>query len=254
MAWLAAGCSDCTADADCRNACGQSGRCRSGGCEQWQDNGECDDGLVCTHDACDPEQGCRHTPIGPDVLSALTDLITGRCDGPDPCFDGFCVKGVCTQRAIDCSDGKPCTEDTCSGGKCQHKSTCAVLVDWCATNACSVSGCVVTPGLSCEDGDPCTLDTCDPGLRCEHVALADGATCTAETSGDTCRCEGGRAIACPGGFQCACTADADCDQDLCLSEQALPVCTRTCKQGDCPAGWVCKAHARALVQVCVPEP
>jgi hypothetical protein len=70
-----------------------------------QDDGQCDDGVSCTHDACDEEIGrCRFSPDD------------GMCDNPRYC-DGLercdvrdgCVFG----EPVACSDNNTCTIDVC---------------------------------------------------------------------------------------------------------------------------------------------
>lgn len=103
------------------------------------DPSECDDGQVCTNDACEPQTGaCTHTPIpgccidaadclqdetcNPDshvcVLACTSD---SGCDDSNPCTNDECVAGLCRSEfnADPCDDGNACTnQDTCVAGAC----------------------------------------------------------------------------------------------------------------------------------------
>src|SRR5262249_38699951 len=64
----------------------------------------CDDGNVCTDDACDPVSGCGHTNN------------SASCDDGNACTTGdVCVEGACTGGpALDCDDDNVCTDDSCN--------------------------------------------------------------------------------------------------------------------------------------------
>ncbi len=127
----------------------------------------CDDGNVCTNDACDP--------------------ATGECvftNNNDPCDDGsFCTIGdrcnfgLCLPSgARDCNDGQFCTgsescdeiNDLCvsSGNPCNPATqTCNETTDTCdALDPCA--------GVVCDDGNACTADACDPATgACVFVPI-----------------------------------------------------------------------------------
>ena len=95
---------------------------------------ECDDGEVCTVDACD-ESGCTHTPAE-----------DGKpCDDGEPCTaDDRCRDGACEGGDSRCDDLNPCTTDRCTSSGCQHE--------------------LAATGTACDDEDPCTSDDrCDSG-------------------------------------------------------------------------------------------
>jgi len=103
---------------------------------------DCDDGVACTSDACDPSlHVCTHLPK--DAL--CDDGIF--CDG-----DEVCTATGCVQTARNCADSISCTVDTCDETKkqCDH-----------------------TP-----DDSLCPIShVCDPVLGCQAHALAhDDAT------------------------------------------------------------------------------
>ncbi|GEM_PF-2176132 len=83
--------------------------CRGGMCVVGGGR-DCDDGLACTSERCDPALGCVITP---------DDLA---CEDLDPCTDDRCDASagcVFPLNAAACDDGDPCTmEDTCALGAC----------------------------------------------------------------------------------------------------------------------------------------
>ncbi len=70
----------------------------------------CNDGNVCTNDACDGSGGCTFTNN------------TASCNDGNACTSGDrCSAGACSGVAYSCDDGNACTEDTCDGaGGCTH--------------------------------------------------------------------------------------------------------------------------------------
>jgi hypothetical protein len=92
---------------------------------------DCDDGNVCTNDACDagacvftPRAGC--TPC---------DTHPPDCEDNDPCTQDECVAGECFNWPLDtgsCDDGLDCTNpDVCSGGVCVGANDCPNSGEWC---------------------------------------------------------------------------------------------------------------------------
>ncbi len=66
---------------------------------------DCDDGLACTADACEPLSGCSHVPDD------------AACDDGVPCTADACdLQLGCTATPDDaaCDDGTPCTADACA--------------------------------------------------------------------------------------------------------------------------------------------
>jgi len=136
-------------------------------CDTVIDNGQaalCDDGNVCTTDACAGAAGCTHVNNGLSCNdgNACTQTDTcqgGACAGSNPvvctaldsCHDaGVCNTGtgVCSHPAkpngTACSDGNACTlNEVCSGGICGGGTA-----------------------RSCDDGNACTADVCDPATGC----------------------------------------------------------------------------------------
>ncbi len=143
----------CTGDDLCAN-----GLCGSGPAVN------CNDGNICTADACDADTGCTHTP---------TD---GGCDDDNACTVGdSCNEGTCQAGgiALDCDDSEVCTDDSCDPDLgCQHTNNAVACDDsnQCTVgDVCAIGVCTAGPAtLDCSDNDPCTTDTCDPNLGCQH--------------------------------------------------------------------------------------
>ncbi len=114
-----------TTDAFGYASCADSGTCQS--VIPW----DCEDGDVCTADACDKLQGCVH----PASTFACDD--GSACTGADGCKGGECVGA-----AVDCDDKNPCTADTCDAmNGCAHKPA--------------------ADGSSCGDAKTCLGGTCN---------------------------------------------------------------------------------------------
>ncbi len=95
----------------------------------------CDDGLLCTTDACTPGTGCSTTPV------VCND--SNLCTANDACNPATGSTTVCLSTPVVCSDGNLCTTDACD------------------PQTGSTTVCATTP-VVCDDGDRCTLDACDP--------------------------------------------------------------------------------------------
>ena len=117
-------------------ACNQSELCISSSCVSGVCEVEgptlCDDENPCTHDYCDPAEGCVHPPV-----AGIPCGDTDPCNGVETCNDaGNCVAS--DPPMLDDQDA--CTDDTCDGELgVRHE---------------------INP-LYTEDG-PGTLDFCDP--------------------------------------------------------------------------------------------
>ncbi|MFW5875241.1 MAG: hypothetical protein ACOCXM_00760, partial [Myxococcota bacterium] len=105
----------CTTDADCDDGdpCNGSETCDliADECQSGTPP-TCDDGIACTTDGCDSEQGCTHTPD--DSVCDDGDACNGAetCDPTEGCQSG---------AALDCDDGDACTVDSCDPTTgCQH--------------------------------------------------------------------------------------------------------------------------------------
>ena len=171
------------------------------GCVKLVDKGqkECDDGVPCTIDSCDPIEGCQYT----------SDSIL--CNDDDQCTKDWCntVEG-CTHADLNVDDSNPFTEDGCNPetgvwhtdmtSECELAEHCGIAPP-CKQYICEYNGfqgyCTLldAPLSECNDGDPCTVDSCDSTFGCVNTVKTcpdvDGNSCTVDT------CMGGACIALP---------------------------------------------------------
>jgi hypothetical protein len=150
----------------------------SAGCV-FQDR-DCDDGVPCTTDTCDPVTGCVHAPDSTACVQNGT-----ICDGIQVC--DAAVGCVTIDVVSSCDDGVDCTDDTCDPVKgCVHVLNHLACDDgfYCnGTETCvgkvggDTRGCTAGTPVPCA-ADPwsCTLDRCNETLKaCESVP--DDALC-----------------------------------------------------------------------------
>ena len=141
----------------------------------------CEDGNVCTTNACDPLEGCKFFANG----VACSD--GNGCTVGDACKADACIAGAW----LACDDGNPCTTDSCdpTSGTCVFANNTSTCDDG---NACSQDdkcqgGACVGTAANCDDKNPCTSDSCNPGTGCVHapntIACDDNNACT---TGDVC--------------------------------------------------------------------
>jgi formylglycine-generating enzyme required for sulfatase activity len=90
--------------------------CMYGRCDVIPGGTDCDDGDVCTTDACDAAGGCDH--VQNNVVCAAEKCEDGRFYP-----EARCVAGTCPiVTGLDCDDGLPCTTDECSvKDGCKHQ-------------------------------------------------------------------------------------------------------------------------------------
>jgi YD repeat-containing protein len=137
----------------------------------------CDDGNVCTTDACNPASGCDFVPASSGSSCADGDL----CNGEETC-DGAGVCGAGTPLVVD--DGNPCTADACdpvlgathtpvaAGTSCTDLNACN------GAETCDAAGiCQGGTAPTVDDGNPCTSDVCDPVTGVVHTPLPNGTSC-----------------------------------------------------------------------------
>ncbi len=156
----------------------------------------CDDGVACTVDSCDPASGgCIHTPD-----DSVCDN-GNACDGIEMCDGTQCVTKPGTvpgcgngilEACEECDDGNNIDHDGCS-------ATC--LIESCTADA------------QCDDGNVCTTDTCGYVAGCiysnnDGVSCDDGDACTTGTTCSSGQCGGGTSVVCNDGIDC--TTDS-CD-------------------------------------------
>lgn len=195
------------------NVCTTADVCETGTC--LGKGKVCADNNPCTEDTCNPSVsgGCQFAPVG------------ASCDDRNACTTkDFCVNGTCAGSDNKCSDGKPCTLDSCDpskgcvnspvSGACDDGNPCT------ASDTCNATTGACTPGTAakCDDGNGCTTDACDPSKGCVYspaiASCDDGDACT---QGDACKdgkCTGGT-------NKCGCQSDTDCagqGGNLCLGK------------------------------------
>lgn len=191
-----------------------------------------------------------------DAASSDTDASLAAADVP-PCDPAAC------------SDGNPCTDDSCDKSKgCLHVANDAGCSDG---NACtSGDGCdggVCLPGKAaiCEDGNVCTDDACDKSSGCMYMAkdatCTDGSECS---QGDACAsgaCLGGATVDCGDGN--ACTTDSCTATTGCVHAPGAGPCedgnacngADSCVSGVCQAGNAkCGEHGTCTSLACLCDP
>jgi hypothetical protein len=198
-----------------------------------------------------------------DASTELFQFVAGgqACTIAADCASGFCVDGVCCDRACTATcescnqSGKAgtCTAiasgapahgscapyATCASGACA--STCATTADCASTSYCKAPSCVarVANGTSCTAGEQCLSGSCVDGVccdracggQCEACDLAGHVgTCTTLTSGaphgarPACS---GTAVGTTCGSQCAGTSATAC---------SYPTKTAPCSANACASG------------------
>ena len=129
---------------DDQDACTAGDACVLGVCVGQGPAVTCDDGEVCTLDACDPTVGCTHAAVADGAA----------CDDGDPCTAAdACAGGVCAGAVA----VEPC--------ECGADADCAPLDDddLCnGTLVCVDKVCVVDPTtvVTCGAAGPCVASTC----------------------------------------------------------------------------------------------
>jgi hypothetical protein len=245
------------------------------GCKPAAQPVNCDDSIACTTDACDENQKkCTHTAN--DALCSDSKFCTGveLCDLQVGCKAG---------TAVNCDDGRSCTQDACSDSlaDCTHTPQNLACDDGLYCNGaetCSVtgptpSGCLSgTPPACASDGIACTVDACDEGTKtCQHTennalcgpgqfcvtaqgGCTTGTPCTSAAQcqdGDLCNgaetCVGN---ICQPGTPKNCDDSVVCTIDDCTA--ATGVCTHTANNAFCDDGKTCNGVETCnLTQGCV---
>ncbi|MEK6675010.1 MAG: S8 family peptidase, partial [Planctomycetota bacterium] len=146
----------------------------------------CEDGLVCTIDACiDATASCEHVP---DDASCDNGLF---CDGQETCDPVLdCQVGI----PVDCNDGVTCTTDSCNEATlaCDYSPDDTVCDNGVFCDGAEICDAVLDcqPGVpvDCDDGVVCTVDTCNEAFAgCDNTpddaVCNDGLFCNGE---ETC--------------------------------------------------------------------
>jgi len=201
--------------------------------------GDCDDGVNCTDDSCEPEEGCVNLALDElcddgnqctdDVCDpeagCISTVVDGPCDDGNLCTqDDMCLEGECFGVPKACDDGLFCNgAEVCGSesGVCMNGVAPSLQdgVD-CTVDLCDEAADLVLnvpDDLLCDDGEDCTTDVCNPYDGCEHAVAPDGTLCeddNACTVGDVCA--GGT---CKSGDLIICEDDSLCTEDFCNAEQ-----------------------------------
>jgi slime mold repeat-containing protein len=179
--------------------------------------------------------------------------LTTVCDDTDWCTVGdVCVGGRCMGAARNCSDGNPCTTDSCvpdSGvclstnapGPCDDGDVCTV------GDACTNGGCVGM-AVACDDDNLCTMDSCDRRSGCIYTDISsecnDTSVCTDDSCSPILGCVySNRSLECDDGNFC--TADV-CD--------AAMGCVYTTPVSQCDDGVACTRDTCHVATGCVHTP
>ena len=225
-----------SAPCDDGDACTLGDVCSEGSCQGGTVR-ECDDGNVCTDDACDPAEGCVYTPND----AACDD--GQACSSNDHCSNGVCVG----DSDVDCDDDNPCTEDRCDDSLgCVHSYNVAACDDGsaCTENDACNQGTCQGRAIDCGDNNPCTNDSCDPAAGCQYENNSDpcddGDVCSV---GDTCAggtCQPGSARTCD-------------DNNVCTDDQCVPGlgCTHANNTAACDDGDACTTGDHCQDGTCV---
>lgn len=179
---------------------------------------------VCTSTVCET---AFNQDLGETVGQCVKKFHEGSiCNDGDECTatDTCTAQGACEGAEKECSDGNPCTDDTCNSnlqGGCTFPANSAPCEDglFCTSgDTCADKQCKPGQGLDCDDGNLCTTDICSIETdSCKHLPKTntpcdDGDVCT---EGSSCtqdgECGDSIPVLCEDGD--ACTADA-CDSDV----------------------------------------
>lgn len=262
--------------------------CNAGACVYTPNSLLCDDGLFCTlTDVCSggictgsgdpcPEQLCN------DVTNACVQcLAASDCQDDNVCTDNICNNGACeflpnTASCSDglhcngaevcgsgscqagtppnCSDGIPCTTDTCNEttDSCDHtpvNSACDDGLFCTGVETCHATlGCVAGTPPVCDDGVPCTVDTCDVGTDaclftpdddfCDDDQFCNGV----ETCSATLGCQPGTPVDCS-------SLDTQCTDGVC--NEATDACEALPVIGACDDGLFCTSNDLCSNGTCI---
>ncbi len=269
----------CTADADCSdgNPCNGIELCSPDGCLPGTML-DCDDGIACTVDSCDPELECQH--VADDT--ACTRAVGGTCSATlGGCQYPICDTTTCVPerecQTAQCSPSGTCIYSSlctdaqeCCGGECIARcrsdnpclpSVCNPVLGACAPMAndalvcsdgsacthgdhCAGGSCVPMSETDCDDGNECTRDACDAATgECQPEARLDQ-PCGSECTAGVCVSSVDRLAVCQRS-----TSNTTCTNGTCTTDGS---CTCTLGFNDCdPAVAGCECDGTCLDTSCV---
>jgi cysteine-rich repeat protein len=265
-----------TGPCDDGNVCTTSDTCATGFCTG--DSLDCDDGLTCTNDYCQPGIGCQHTEdsgVCQDGLDCtlnycdptLDCLVVVQCDDGMACTEDLCSSTGCAfpERAGFCTDGDLCTHDLCaaagvfSADGCSYQAFTGACHDGdpCTVNEVCATGQCIGANSECNDANVCTVDSCKAGVGCVYLAVAvttscdDNSVCTTQDTCSDSACAG-QPLDCSDGNTC--TEDLCHPVDGCFYEESAAasvpgvVCDdgNPCTAGDTCSGQICAGPAATV--------
>jgi hypothetical protein len=223
----------CTTSATCNdnNVCNGVETCGAGNICRPGTPLNCDDGIACTVDACDPSGGCTHT-----ANNAVCDNHI-VCDGVESCN---VATGCQAGTPPTCNDGISCTADSCSeaAGGCTFVPNDAMCGGtFCSPQSCNVTmGCVAATPPSCDDSIACTMDSCNTTSQsCAHTPV--DAMCPSTYCGGMSTCSA--SMGCLPGTPVNCNDGISCTVDTCINSTMS--CQHTYDSTMCAGGMVCTA-------------
>ncbi len=162
------------------NPCTSLDACVGGKCAKATQT-NCDDGNLCTVEACDAQKGgCVYGPAA--VL--CNDGVA--CTSADACKNGVCA------GKPDCDDKQACTTDVCDlkTGACSFLALAPTACDdgnvCTAGEACAAGKCTGGTQTACDDGNACTDDPCDAKNGCGHTTNSAPCATGGCTENDKC--------------------------------------------------------------------
>lgn len=250
----------------------------------------CNDGNLCTDDACDEITGCQNTyntaPCDDGLLCTEKDHCSENacvgdpvnCDDGSNCTVDLCQPGVgCTytwicecKNASECDDGNPCTYDYCQDGFCLYTHNLSACNDnnACTSNDLCSNGKCVGADFDYNDGNLCTDDSCDPAVGVTYIPnnapCDDGNACTINDACQNSQCAAGPALNCNDDNACTsdfCNPTTGCaheaivcdDNNVCTDDSCEPTngCKYTNNASDCDDNSVCTLIDKCESGVCV---
>ena len=194
---------------------------------------DCDDGVSCTVDACDPAtMACTYMP-----MDALCDNNVA-CDGMEFCN---ALLGCLSMGAPSCDDGVPCTSDFCdlAADTCAHvpEDSACTNGQFCdGVETCHpTTGCQPGAPVICNDGIACTMDACNEAMDSCVYAPNDAACADASYCNGAEVCSPG--VGCVPGAPVVCNDSRSCTTDVC--SEAQQGCVTLPNHAACNDGMYC---------------